>query len=192
MRNLTIPVLAFLLLGGCRKAPEPSAGQRSLPALPHAKAIQGLSDPAREELLYGWLLHRIEAEDSLFDQDREIAVRLPAGYLDLYATRLVEEHLEEGGIGQLMGSVDRRFLPDAVRAYRRFGALGHARLLQRAQRKLDRNQGVVQWEETKELAELPEDTLYQALDRRLAALREDVPRLRGLWIRHHLNRFVLR
>lgn len=188
---MTIPVLALVLLGGCRKAPG-SVDQRALPALPHAKAVQGLSDSAREELLYGWLLHRIGAEDSLFEQDREIAVRLPSGYLDLYATRLVEEHLEEGGIGQLMGSVDRRFLPDAIRAYRRFGALGHARLLQRARRRLDRNQGIVLWDGTKELAELPEDTLYQALDRRLASLREDVPRLRGLWIRYHLNRFVQR
>jgi len=166
--------------------------QRALPALPHAKAIEGLSDSAREEMLYGWLLHRIETEDSLFEQDREIAVRLPSGYLDLYATRMVEEHLEEGGVSQLMGSVDRRFLPDAIRAYRRFGALGHARLLQRAQRKLERSQGVVRWEKGKELGDLPEDTLCGDLDRRLAALREDVPTLRGLWIRRHLNRFVLR
>ena len=188
---MTISVLALLLLGGCRKTPE-SVDQKALPALPHTKAIQDLSDSAREEMLYGWLLHRIEAEDSLFDQDREIAVRLPSGYLDLYATRLVEEQLEEGGIGQLMGSVDRRFLPDAIRAYRRFGAMGHARLLQRAQRKLDRTQGVVQWEMGRDLADLPEDTLCGDLDRRLEALREDVPALRGLWIRRHMNRFVLR
>jgi hypothetical protein len=189
---MTIPVLA-LLLCGCRPDRDASTPDASaLPPLPRRAELQGLSDSALEETLYEWTLRRIGAEDSLFEQDREIVLRLPSGYLDLYATRVVEEELDEGGVAQMLGSVNRRFLPDAIRAYRRMGAEGHARLLRRALAAVRRGKGILDWNEGVDLGDLPPDSLDRDLDRRLAALREDAPGLRALWIRHHLLRFVQR
>lgn len=119
-------------------------------------------------------------------------MRLPAGYLDLYATRLLEEELDEGGVAQVLGGTNRRFLADAAAAYARFGADGHARLLRRAQRMLHHGRGIGTWKDDEDLIEQPPDSASRDLDRRLAALREDAPRLRRLWIRHHLGRFVNR
>lgn len=191
MRPMTIPVFALLLLGGCRDSRHPQAsGERALPPLPRGQELSALPDSVLEERLFDWTLHRIEVEDSLFEQDREILVRLPAGYLDLYATRLLEEELAEGGVAQVLGGTNRRFLGDAVAAYARFGADGHARLLRRAQRMLRHGHGIGIWKDDEDLIEQPPDSASRDLDRRLAALREDAPRLRKLWIRHHLNRFV--
>lgn len=189
---MTIPVFALILIGGCRENGETATGDLPLPALPRGQDLSTLPDSTLEETLFGWCLERIAAEDSLFEQDREILVRLPAGYLDLYATRVIEEELEEGGIAQALGGSSRRFLDDAILAYRRFGAEGHARLLRRAQGTLRHGRGIGTWKDGEDLIEQPPDSASRELDRRLARLREDVPQLRRLWIRRHLRRFLTR
>lgn len=182
----------MILLAGCREPARSPTGDLPLPSLPRGQDLSNLPDSTLEEILFEWSLERIAAEDSLFEQDREILVRLPAGYLDLYATRLVEEELEEGGIAQLLGGVSRRFLPDAILAYRRFGAKDHARLLTQAQRTLRHGRGVGTWTDDDDLIRQPPDSASRNLDRRLSEIREDVPHLRRSWIRHHLRRFVTR
>ncbi len=180
-----------LLLAGCRHQDPPQENPVSLPSGISRSQLAGLPDSLLEETLYDLTLRHIETQDSFFEHDREIVSRLPSGYLDLYATRLVEENLDEGGMAQLMAGVDRRFVPDAVRAYRRFGALGHARLLGSALRLDPRLRGMAPaLDAGQDLSDLPPHVLCDSLDRRLSRLHEDVPALRTGWIRHHLGRFA--
>jgi len=180
-----------LLFAGCRHQDVSQENPVSLPSGVSRTQLAGLPDSLLEETLYDLTLRHIETQDSFFEHDREIVSRLPSGYLDLYATRLVEETLDEGGMAQLMAGVDRRFVPDAVRAYRRFGALGHARLLGSALRLDPRLRGTApSLDSGQDLSDLPPHALCDSLDRRLSRLHEDVPALRTAWIRHHLGRFA--
>jgi len=196
MRDLLVLTIFVLVLVACREPEQEPVGgstKSATVALPRLEHLQELPDSSREEYLYDWLFDRIYLEDSVFEHDREIVLRLPAGYLDLYATRSVEDALEEGGIAQLMGGVRRRMVPDAIRAYRRFGALGHAHLLASALRLGPRfRKEAVQFEDDADLEDVPRSQLADSLDRRFARLREDVPNLRSIWIAHHLRRFVVR
>ena len=194
MRRLLILTVSVLALAACRE-PEPAPGglKPASVALPSLEHLKELPDSSREEYLYDWLFERIYLEDSIFEHDRAIVLRLPAGYLDLYATRTVEDVLEDGGVAQLMGGLQRRMVPDAIRAYRRFGALGHARLLATALRLGPRfRKEAVQFEDEVDLEDVPASLLADSLDRRFARLREDVPTLRSPWIAHHLRRFAVR
>ncbi len=192
VRKFFLSALVLLFGAGCRhEADRFRENPVALPAGVTRSQLAHLPDSLLEDHLYGLVLNHIATQDSAFEHDREIVVRLPSGYLDLYATCVAEEDIEDGGIAQLMAGSDRRLVPDAIRAYRRFGALGHARVLSRALR-LDARlrAAATELDDARDLADLPPQELCDSLDARLAGLREDVSGLRTAWIRHHLYAFL--
>jgi hypothetical protein len=178
MRVRAVLLAASAMLYGCSRTQDPAD---PFPASPSASTLARLPDSTLEESLYEWLLQRVSLEDSCFERDREIVSRLPSGYLDLYATHVVEETLEEDGIDALLGGADRRLVPDAIRAYRRFGALHHARRLQEAMRKERhaRSRAPRFEAEQAQAVHLPDPPM----------LGEDAALLRRRWVRRHLRRF---
>ncbi|MEN9355208.1 MAG: hypothetical protein RL318_2533 [Fibrobacterota bacterium] len=207
MRFNLVPVVALSCLTGLITSmfqPDatpsgrpPLSQDHPLPWLPRSTDVLVMTDSALEESLYDWMILRIRAEDSLFDFDREIVMRQPAVYLDLYATRTIEEQLQDGGFAQLLGSVDRRFVHDATLAYLKFGAEEHASLLVRAQGiLLDRQSRQIEPEMSslssldEILADADPDTLCQRLDAQWENLEEDLPGLRSAWIHRHVRQFT--